>query len=222
VPEYQLTANVWARGFLEDDYGVRPQDITWVRGGIDMPGRAEKLAITVPGGVRIEDAPDDMTISELLNRGEIDGFMAPRAPSCHVMKNPNCGWLFDDPTSVAKDYFRRTGVFPIMHVVAIRKELATNNPWLPSALMKAFQHSKAMALELLSDTSATKVTLPFVEEQLKAARDAMGQDFWSYGVGPARPTLEAFLRYHHNQGLSPRKVGVEELFHPSTYESYRI
>jgi 4,5-dihydroxyphthalate decarboxylase len=223
LPEYQLTANVWARAILQDDYGVRPQDVTWVRGGIDQPGRPEKIKLELPPEVRIEAAAESSTISELLDRGEIDAFMAPRPPSRHVLqKNPNIGWLFDDPTLAAKDYYQRTGVFPIMHIVGIRKNLAAQHPWLPAAVLKAFSQSKAAALELLSDTSATKVTLPFVEEQLKTARETLGEDFWSYGVAPARKTLETFVRHHHSQGLSPHLVPVEELFHPSTYETYSI
>jgi len=222
LPEYQLTANVWARSILEDDYGVKPSDVIWVRGGIDMPGRPEKIMLQLPRDVRVESAPEGSTISHLLDRGEIDAFMAPRPPSRSVLGNPNIGWLFDDPTAVAKDYYQRTGVFPIMHVAAIRKELAERHPWLPGAVLKAFTQAKAAALELLGDTSATKVTLPFVEEQLKAARDTMGEDYWSYGVAAARKTLETFVRAHHSQGLSPRVVAVEELFHPSTYETYSI
>jgi 4,5-dihydroxyphthalate decarboxylase len=223
LPEYQLTANVWARSILQDDYGVAPEDVTWVRGGIDTPGRPEKIKLQLPAGVRIEEAPAGTTISELLDQGDIDGFIGPRPPSAHILqRNPNIGWLFDDPTAVAKDYYRRTGVFPIMHVVGIRKELAAAHPWLPGAVFKAFTQSKAAALALLSDTSATKVTLPFVEEQLKAAREAMGEDYWSYGVAPARKTLETFVRHHHAQGLSARLMAVEELFHPATYETYSI
>ena len=223
LPEYQLTANVWARAILEDDYGVRPQDVTWVRGGIDTPGRPEKIVLQLPPEVRIEAAPEGRTISELLDTGEIDAFIGPRPPSRHVLqRNPDIGWLFDDPTAVAKDYYRRTGVFPIMHLVGIRKELAAQHPWLPAAVTKAFTQAKAVALELLADTSATKVTLPFVEEQLKAARETMGEDYWSYGVAAARSTLETFVRHHQSQGLSSRLVPVEELFHPATYESYSI
>ena len=222
LPEYQLTAHVWARALLQDDFGVRPSDVQWVRGGIESPGRPEKIRLQLPADVRIEDAPAGTTISELLDRGEIDGFIAPRPPSAAALANPNVGWLFDDPTAVAKDYFRRTGVFPIMHVCAVRKTLAQQHPWLPMALTKAFTQAKDAALEKLSDTSATKVTLPFVEEQLKAARETMGADFWSYGVAANRRTLETFVRHHHAQGLSARIVTVEELFHPSTYESYSI
>lgn len=222
LPEYQLTANVWARSILQDDYGVRPEDITWVRGGIETPGRPEKIKLELPANVHVEPAPDGTTISELLDRGEIDGFIGPRPPSRQALKNPDIGWLFDDPTAVAKDYYRRTGVFPIMHVVGIRKELAERHAWLPGALLKAFTQSKAAALELLADTSATKVTLPFVEEQLKAARQTMGEDYWSYGVAAARKTLETFVRHHHSQGLSPRLVSVDEIFHPSTYETFSV
>ncbi len=222
IPEYQLTAIVWARSILQDDFGIAPEDVTWVRGGIDTPGRPEKIKLDLPPGVTIESAPEGKTISQLLDEGEIDGFIAPRPPSGAAMTNPNVGWLFDDPTAVAKDYYRRTGIFPIMHVVGIRKELAQQHRWLPAAVFKAFGESKARALELLADTSATKVTLPFVEEQLKAARETLGQDFWSYGVAANRRTLEAFTRHHFAQGLSARQVPVDELFDPSTYESYSI
>jgi 4,5-dihydroxyphthalate decarboxylase len=222
VPEYQLTAIVWARSILQDDFGVRPEDVTWVRGGIDEPGRPEKIKLQLPPDVRMESAPADRTISDMLDRGEIDAFIAPRPPSGAAATNPDVGWLFDDPTAVAKDYYKRTGVFPIMHVVGIRKELAEQHPWLPAAVLKAFEKSKAAALHKLSDTSATKVTLPFVEEQLKAARETMGADYWSYGVEANRRTLETFVRHHHAQGLSSRLVGVDELFHPGTYESFKI
>ena len=222
IPEYQLTAIVWARAILQQDFGIAPSDVTWVRGGIDTPGRPEKIRLSLPDNIRIESAPADKTISELLDAGDIDGFIAPRPPSGAALHNPDVGWLFDDPTAVAKDFYRRTGIFPIMHVVGIRKTLAQQHPWLPAALFKAFSESKARALELLADTSATKVTLPFVEEQLKAARETLGEDFWSYGVPKNVKTLEAFLHHHHAQGLSSRRVALEELFHPSTYESYSI
>ena len=222
VPEYQLTAIVWARSILQDDYGIRPEDVTWVRGGIDTPGRPEKVKLDLPPGVKVESAPEGKTISQLIDEGEIDGFIAPRPPGGAAASNPNVVWLFDDTVAAAKDYYRRTGIFPIMHVVGIRKELAEKHRFLPAALFKAFSESKAKALELLADTSATKVTLPFVEEQLKAARETLGHDFWSYGVEKNRKTLEAFLHHHHAQGLSPRKLKLEELFDPSTYETYSI
>ncbi|MGQ2978293.1 MAG: ABC transporter substrate-binding protein [Polaromonas sp.] len=222
VPEYQLTAIVWARALLEDEYGIKPSDVIWVRGGIDTPGRPEKIKLDLPANVRLESAPEGKTITELLDEGEIDAFIAPRPPGVQALRNPAVGWLFDDPTAVAKDFYRRKRVFPIMHVVGIRNALAQQHPWLPGAVVKAFTQSKAAALEALGDTSATKVTLPFVEEQLHAARALMGQDYWSYGVAQNQPTLETFLRYHHSQGLSSRQVPLSEVFHPATYESYSI
>lgn len=222
LPEYQLTANVWARAILEDDHGVHPRDVTWVRGGIDTPSRPEKISLQLPPDIRVESAPEGQTISALLDRGEIDGFIGPRPPNAVALRNPNIGWLFDDPTATAKAYYQRTGVFPIMHVVGIRKALAEQHPWLPMAVFKAFSQAKSVALDLLGDTSATKVTLPFVEEQLKAAKSVMGEDYWPYGVAASRQTLETFVRHHHSQGLSARLMDVAELFHPSTYETYSI
>jgi 4,5-dihydroxyphthalate decarboxylase len=222
VPEYQLTANVWARAFLEDDYGVKRSDIHWIRGGIEDAGRPEKISVKLPPGVRLDNAPDGVTISELLEAGEIDGFIAPRPPKLVEKGHPHVGWLFPDPTAVAKDYFKRTGFFPIMHAVGIRRELVERHPWLPGAVMKAFEQSKEAALTKLSDTSATKVTLPFVEERLKEARDLMGHDFWSYGVEPNRKVLDYFLGQHHAEGLSSRRLSVDELFHPATYETFKL
>ena len=222
LPEWQLTANVWARAVLEDDFGVKGSDIHWIRGGIEEPGRPEKNPIKLPAGIRLDDAPAGATISQMLIDGEIDGFMAPRPPSFMTKETKNVGWLFRDPVAAAKDYYRRTGVFPIMHLIGIRKTLVEQHPYLPVAVLKAFAASKAAAFAALSDTAATKVTMPFVEERLKEARDLMGEDFWAYGVEPNRKTLEVFLRHHHAQGLSPRVVTVEELFHPSVYETFKL
>ena len=222
VPEYQVTANVWVRAFLEDDYGVKPTDIHWIRGGIEEPGRREKLALKLPAGVRLDDAPAGATISALLEAGEIDGFIAPRPPKMAAQGHPNIGWLFADPVAAAKDYFKRTGFFPIMHVLGIRRELAERHPWLPGTVFKAFVQAKALAVQRLADTAAPSVSLPFVEETLKDARAAMGEDFWSYGVEPNRKVLDYFLGQHHAQGLSSRRVSVEELFHPATYETFKV
>ncbi len=221
VPEYQLTANVWARSILEDGYGVKPSDIHWVRGGIEDADRPEKISIKLPPDVKIEDAPSGKSISALLAEGAIDAFIAPRPPS--LPKNtPNVGWLFADPVAAAKDYYKRTGIFPIMHIVGVRRTLAEQHPWLPGAVLKAFEQAKAVALAQLGDPSASKVTLPFAEERLAEARALMGEDFWSYGLNANRKTLESFLRQHHREGLSARLVTPDELFHPGTHEAFKI
>lgn len=222
IAEYQLSANIWARGILDDEYGVKPSDIHWVRGGMEQPGRPEKIRLELPADVSMESAPEDRSLNSLLETGEIGGFIGPRTLSCFDRGHPDVGRLFNDSVAVASEYYRRTGLFPIMHLLGVRRRLAETHQWLPNALLKAFGQSKKMALEHLSDTSATKVTLPFVEEQLAGARELLGPDFWSYGVPPNRTVLDTFLDYHHRQGLSSRRIRVEELFHPSTLESFSI
>jgi len=222
VAEYQLTANVWARALLEDDFGVKPADIRWVRGGLEQPGRLEKIPIKLPPDVRLEDAPEGATLSAMLADGEIDAFIGPRVPSCFERGHPNVGWLFPDPTTAASDYYARTGIFPIMHIVGVRRALVDAHPWLPAAVLKAFEQAKAVAIARLGDTSATKVTMPFVEEQLKRTRDLMGRDYWSYGVAKNRKGLDTFLHHHHAQGLSSRQLSVDELFHPTTFEAFKL
>jgi 4,5-dihydroxyphthalate decarboxylase len=223
TPEYQLSACVWARGILQDEYGVRPEDILWVRGGMEDPGRIEKLSLNLPPAVRLEAALPGRTLSELLAAGEIDGIIAPRLPACFADPQAHVGWLFKDTVQTASQYFQRTGIFPIMHVIGVRRTLAERHPWLPATLFKAFSAAKLQALQRLADTSATKVMLPFVEEQLVAARLLLGDDFWSYGfTAENRHVLDTFLGYHHAQGLSARRVAPEELFHPGALEIYKI
>ena len=154
--------------------------------------------------------------------GPIRAIISPRAPSCHDNGTPHVGWLFDAPVAAAKDYYRRTRLFPIMHLVGIKRSLAERHPWLPAAVLKAFTAAKDAALKHLGDTAATKVTLPFVEEQLRDARALMGADFWSYGLAPNRHVLEAFLGHHYDQGLSPKLVRADELFHVSTHETVKV
>ncbi|WP_158814728.1 ABC transporter substrate-binding protein [Methylocapsa sp. S129] len=222
LPEYQLTANVWVRLFLNDDHGVAPSDISWVRGGYDDPRRVEKIPLSLPANVRLEDAPEGKTISGMLAAGELDAIIGPRAPSCFRDNHPNIRRLFADPQAAGVDWFKRTRIFPIMHLIGIRRSLADAHPWLPFAIFKAFERSKAIAIVRLDDSSAAKATLPFIEEQLQAARALMGDDFWSYGLAPNRHVLERFLRQHHEEGLSARLLAAEELFHPSTLEAHRI
>ncbi|MDP2621401.1 MAG: ABC transporter substrate-binding protein [Hyphomicrobiales bacterium] len=222
LPEYQLTANVWARALLEDDYGVKPADMVWVRAGIEEPGRIEKIAVDLPKNVRLEDAPAEATLAGLLAAGEIDAMMGPRAPSCYREKHPHVGRLFPDSEAAARDYYDRTGIFPIMHLIGVRRSLAEAHPWLPAAVLKALIGAKRIGLEKLEDLSASKVMLPFAAEQLERTQAQMGRDFWTYGARQNAVTLNAFLRHHHAQGLSQRKLKIEDLFHPATLEEFKI
>lgn len=221
IAEWQLTANVWVRGILED-YGIKPSDITWVRGGMHTAGRPEKIAVQVPTDVTIEAAPEGMTLDEMLRNGDIDGFIGPRSLRCFDEGHPNVGRLFDDGFKAASEHYKRTGIFPIMHVLGVKRKIADTNPWLPGALLKAFTQAKAMAQEALQDTSATKVTMPFVEDTLTAARRLLGPEIWTYGVPGNEHVLDTFLDLHHRQGLSERRLRVDELFHPATYEAYSL
>lgn len=222
IPEWQLTANVWIRAILQNEYGVAPQDIRWVRGGLEEPGRVEKVNLSLPDGVVVEDIGPADTLRDMLADGRIDAFIGPRAPASFTPDNLSLRWLFDDPTAEAKAWFQKTRIFPIMHVIGIRRSLAEAHTWLPMAVYKGFVQSKQTALEHLSETSATKITLPFVEEQLRQAKSLMGEDFWPYGLAPNRHVLDYFTQAHHAQGLSDRKVDPQELFHPSSVESYII
>jgi 4,5-dihydroxyphthalate decarboxylase len=221
-PEWQLTAGVWIRGFLEDQFGVHWSEIDWVRGGIEQPGRPEKLAFAPPAGLRMVDAPVGRSLTELLVAGEIDAMITPRRPSAYVNGHPDVTWLFEDPQAVALAYYRETRIFPIMHLLGVRWELADRHPWLPSSLMKAFTTAKDRAIARLEETAAPKVSLPFTEEYTKQSRQTFGQDFWPYGIQPNVRTLETFLDYHYRQGLSSRRVGIGELFHPATTEMFKI
>ncbi|MGE4165555.1 MAG: PhnD/SsuA/transferrin family substrate-binding protein [Xanthobacteraceae bacterium] len=222
LPEYQLTANVWARFILESEYGVTPSDIEWVRGGYEVPGRAEKIPISLPPSIRVTEAPAGKTLSQMLADGEIDGLIGPRAPSPFDAGHPKISWLFEDPAAASLAWYERTKIFPIMHIIGIRRSLVERYPYLAGSLTKAFTASKAAALEALTDTSAPKVTLPLLDESLRRARRLMGHDFWPYGLEPNRVTLEAFLSTHHKQGLSSRLLKPEELFHPSSLESFAL
>ena len=222
VAEYQLTANVWARALLADDHGVAASDPIWVYGGLEEPGRREKIALSLPASIRLQAAPAGGSLSDGLVAGEIDAIISPRAPSCQVRGAPHVGWLFDDPVAAASDYYRRWRVFPIMHLVGVRRSLADRHPWLPGAVLKAFTQAKVLAFARLADTAASKVMLPFVEEQLLAARKLLGEDYWPYGLAGNLRTLQYFLRHHHEQGLSGRLLAPAELFHPSTHETVKI
>jgi 4,5-dihydroxyphthalate decarboxylase len=222
IPEYQQTAAVWVRGLLQDDYGVAPRDLRWVSGGMEMPGRVEKVQFTLPAGVSLDVAPDGKTLSGMLEAGELDALIAPRAPSCFTRGVPQVGRLFANFGADEEEYYRRTGIFPIMHIVGIKTALAARHPWLPATIYKAFSAAKDIAVAALSDPNALSVSLPSLTWNAEQAKALMGQDFWSYGLDGNAETLEVFLRYHFEQGLSPRRLTPSELFASSTTSQWKI
>ena len=222
LPEYQLTANVWVRMFLKDDHGVAPSDVLWVRGGYEDSRRVEKIPLSLPADVRLEDAPEGKTISDMLAAGELDAIIGPRAPSCFRNGHPNIRRLFADPQAAGVEWFQRTRIFPIMHVLGVRRSLADAHPWLPFAVFKAFERSKAIALARLRGRLRREGDAALRRGADCSARALMGEDFWSYGLPPNRRVLERFLRQHHEEGLSARLLAPEDLFHPATIESHQI
>ncbi|ATI00765.1 ABC transporter substrate-binding protein [Alcaligenes faecalis] len=223
VPEYQITANVWIRGILQDEFGIRPNQIKWVRGGIEEPGRGERAPIDLPDDISLEQIPDDRTLSDMLEKGEIDGYIGARAPSCFLRNAPNVGRLFgDEYVEVEKDYFRRTGIFPIMHMVGIRKSLVQDNPWLPVSVYKSFLKAKELAVHELNELCHLAVTLPWMVRHHNEAKALMGEDYWPYGLEANRHTIQTFAQYHHDQGMSQRLVKPEELFAASSLDLSKI
>ena len=221
-PEYQVTASVWIRGFLEDEYGVKPSDIRWRAGGLWEPNRTEKVTFAPPKGVELERIGPDKTLSAMLEAGEIDALIGPRAPSGFYKGHPDIVRLFPDYMAVEKDYFRRTGIFPIMHLLAVHKKKVAELPWLPASLFKAFERAKDMAIERLLEENEPMATYPWIDGVVAEAQAIMGKDYWPYGFEENRKTVETFLRYHRDQGLAERKLSIEELFVPSTMVRSRI
>jgi 4,5-dihydroxyphthalate decarboxylase len=219
-PEYQLTANVWIRGLLEDEYGVAPDSVTYVTGGEEQPGRPEKLALDLPPSFRVEPIGPEQTLSAMLAAGEIDAFHGPRTPS--TANAPGVRRLFPDYVAAEKAYYAKTRVFPIMHVVVIRREVYERDRWIAVALFKAFTEAQRFAYEDYRQTAALKAMLPWSFAEAEATRALMGEEWWPYGVDRNLAVLETFTRYHHRQGLSPRQLGVRDLFAPETFETFKI
>ena len=221
LPEYQLTACVWAR-IIMSEAGVEPEDVTWVRAGIEQAGRPEKTRLDLPANVRLEDAGEGKTLSSMLVSAEIDAVVSPRAPSCFAEGHPAVRWLFADPAAAAREDYARTGIFPIMHLLALRRDVYERHRWVPSSLLKAFTLAKDRAIRRLEDNAALKVTLPFLEHDVARARRELGDDYWSYGFAPNRRLLDVFLAGHHRQGLSARRLSPEELFAEEALELYAV
>ncbi|GAB3353904.1 substrate-binding domain-containing protein [Modestobacter lapidis] len=221
TPEWQLTANVWIRGFLADQYGVPVDSVEYRTGGQEMPGRIEKAAVDLGERIRIRPIPGDKTLSAMLAAGEIDVFQGPRVPSSFV-PGGNVRRLFPDPVAAEQEYFARTGIFPIMHVVVVRRDVYERHPWVAQTLTKALGLAKQKAMAELYDASALRFMLPWLIPGLEEARALLGEDYWSYGLQGNEKALGTFLRYHHEQGLSRRQYEPSELFAPESLESFVI
>jgi 4,5-dihydroxyphthalate decarboxylase len=222
VPEYQMTAPVWIRGILQDEYGVDAASVSYFTGGEEEPGREEKLKLDLPQKFRVSPIGAGQTLSRMLADGEIDALHAARIPSTLRTRPDAVRRLFEDYMDVERAYFRKTRIFPIMHTVVLERGLYERNPWAARALYKAFEEARIEAMRNLSTTSAATTMLPWQVAHVEDARRELGDDWWLYGVAANRHVLDTFLRYHHEQGLSQRRLAPEELFAPETLEGFRI
>lgn len=221
VPEYQMTAAVWIRGILQDEYGLRPSDMRWRNGGLEQPGREQKVKLELPENVELQAIPRTETLSQHLDEGKIDALISALAPSCFG-RNPQVRRLFRDYRAAEEDYYRRTRIFPIMHVVGIRKSLLEKHPWLAVNTYVAFMEAKRLCYRDLEKIGHLFTTLPWPVAELEHARSLMGADFWSYGVKENHREIEAITRYAFEQGLNAHRLTAEDLFVPSTFDLAKV
>lgn len=221
VPEYQITAALWIRGILADEYQVFPEQMRWFYGGEETPGREEKLPIA-PQNVELNPIPADKTLSQMLLAGEIDAMVTARAPSSFYHESGRVRRLFPNFQEVEEAYFRKTGIFPIMHTVALKRSFYEKFPWAAQNLMKAFNQAKAVAMANLRQTAALAASYPWLVPAIEHTIEVMGEDYWPYGVQPNRKTLETAVRYSYSQGLISRAFSLEELFAPNTFDQFVI
>ena len=218
IPEYSMTALVWIRGILNDEYGVAPSDIEWHMGGGEGARRAGRIKHGIPENVRIVTVPEGKPLSDMLADGEIDAMLHADVPPCIWAKNPNVARLFPNYREVEQDYYRRTKIFPIMHSVAIKREIYEANPWVAKSLYDAFVESKNICQKAIeANTGALLYMLPWTVAEYESTLEVMGNDYWAFGVEGSRPTLEALTRYAYEQGLATRKFSVDEMFAKETY-----
>jgi len=222
TPEYQMTAPVWIRGILSDEYGVPVTSASYFTGGEEEPGRPEKLALNLPPQIRVQPIAATQTLSKALETGEIDALYTARMPSSYRGGSGRVIRLFEDYHSVEYEYYRKTKIFPIMHTIAIRREIYEQHRWVAQSLAKAFGQAQAEVYRDFEETAALRFMLPWLHRHVEETKELMGPDFWPYGLQPNLPTLSTFLRYHHEQGLSRRQLTPQELFAPETFESFKI
>jgi len=213
VPEYSMTAAVFARGFLLHEYGVEPETIEWFSGTQDGLQRPSRIDFELPG-VKLTRMPVEQDMGPMLEAGQIDAIVSPNAPKALGWPDSPVRRLFPDYRETEKAYFAKTGIFPIMHTIVLRKDVYESHPWAAKSLFEAFVKAKEWAYEQLMETDALKLTLPWVVAEMEETRRIMGPDFWPYGIELNRASLAAVPQYLYEQHLAPRKLPVEELFAP--------
>ena len=222
VPEYQMTAALWMRGILADEYGVDCSAIHWCTGALDAGIRRERLELVLPIGMVVEPIKDGDTLQDMLLRGDIDGLLAPKPPQAFLDGNPALVRLFPDFETAEQAYFRKTGFFPIMHIIGLRKTLAAEHPWLARGLYDGFVEARDLALKRLRDVwlgNANRLSLPWLGASMERTLAALGPDYWSYGFNNNRAEIDAICRYSTDQHLAATRVKPETLFHSSVLDT---
>ena len=213
VPEWAQTAAIYTRGILQHEYGVDLKKIDWVQAGVRQPGRIEKVQLHLPQGLRLTPVRDK-SLTEMLASGALDAVLSAREIPGRR--------LFENYDAVELEYFRKTRVFPIMHLVVLRREVYEKNRWVARNLYNGFEEAKNASLARMLELGLSHFPLPWIAQQTLRWRETMGEDFWPYGVEDNRPTLEAFVQYGYEQGVCKRKLTVDEMFAPETRERFKI
>jgi 4,5-dihydroxyphthalate decarboxylase len=213
ITQFASTGIVFMKGMLQHDYGVKQSDMEWWLGGLHAPVQPPATLPSAPG-VRIKAVPKDRTIEDMLKAGELDVILSNHIPAAFEQGWPGIARLFPDYKKTEQDYYRRTGIFPIMHALVIREDVHRQNPWVAASLYRAFCEARDLAVNGLYDTDALRLSLPWLIDHVEETRRAFGPDFFAYGVEPNRAALTAIGQYLHEQSLAPRAATPDELFVP--------
>lgn len=222
LPTYEMTAAVWIRGILQDGHGLPADSPHYVVGGLHDAGREQLATLDLPAGIRVSALDADSTLASSLAEGSLDAVYSARAPRPFVAGDPRVARLFPDFESVERDYFAQSGIFPVMHVVVLRREVYERDRWLARSLFDAFLAAKQQAYDALAQTGSLRISLPWVAAHLARTTALMGPDFWSYGLAENRALFETYLRYATEQGLNPAGATADDLFAPETLSSYAV
>lgn len=220
VPEYAMTLALWVRGILSDTYGVDVSTLKYRTAGLNAPGRVERLKFDLPNTIDLQFLGKDATLNEAILAGDLDAIIAPAPPQAFVDGDPAVGRLINPPASAERMYFKETGIFPIMHIVGVRRDVADQHPDICIALMDAFGAARELAMARVRDVaegSANRIMSPWFSDAYEQAVQDMGTDFWSYGIHGNEAALDAICRYAHEQHLTARRLEISEIFHESCY-----
>ncbi len=214
---YSQSSLVWIRGILQHEYGIKPEDMQWIISTKSSDkGKISKNESVLPVGVPIQFGPEGKDESEMLVAGDVDAVFSAKEPQAYIDGNPKVARLFSNYRTIERAYFTKTGIFPIMHAVAIRQDVVKKHPWLPEAVFHAYSQAKQKMYLFMKDLGWAMISLPWIGKELEETRALMGDNFWPYGIAPNRKTIDALFQYSYEQGMAKRKLTIEELFHPST------